>query len=193
MSSCSRNSRLPARAASQDASWQGRRAKTALKRSGFYPLDQQIFWKQGFKLILTKRAHHFNRHTRCKLGPRPVPCREEMCFGKQTQDGKRDSSMLQQPQDQDSLGFTGLLQTPKCQETLPWHYSITQAASCSTELCRGCWRSGGHFRLAHRNHPRAEDLVSQGLQSFNQVTKTPRAQGSKFSSNLLDCRGQGQA
>lgn len=35
---------------------QERRAKAALKRSGFYllHLDRQIFWKQGFKLILTK-------------------------------------------------------------------------------------------------------------------------------------------
>ena len=112
-----RTAGFPARAASR----QGRRAKAALKRSGFYllHLDRQIFWKQGFKPILTKRAHRFNRHTRCKLGPRPAPSREEMCFGKQTQDGKRDASVLQQPQDRDSLGLTGLLQTLKCRETLP--------------------------------------------------------------------------
>ena len=49
------------------------------------------------------------------------------------------------------------------------------------------------MKLAQRNHLRVEDLVPQGLQSFNQVTQTPHAQQSELSSNLLDCRDQGQA
>lgn len=51
-------------------------------------------------------------------------------------------------------------------------HSVTQAASRSAELCGGCRQSRGDFRLAHRNHLRAQDLIPQGLQGFNQVTKT---------------------
>lgn len=185
--SCSQKSWLsPVRAASR----QERRAKAALKRSGFYllHLDRQIFWKQGFKLTLTKWAHHFNRHTRCKLGPRPAPSREEVCFGKQTQDGKRDASTLQQPQGKRQSGIYRPFAAAEMPRDITMTQSLTQAASHSTELCRGCWQTEGDSRLVHRNHLRAEDLVPQGLQSINQVKKIPHAQGSKFSSSLLDCR-----
>lgn len=58
--------------------------------------------------------------------------------------------------------------------------SVTQAASRSAELCGRCCQSRENFRLAHRNHLRAQDLVPQGLQGFNQVTKNPHAHGSRF-------------
>jgi len=47
-----------------------------------------------------------------------------MSSGKQTQDGKRDVSRLQQLQDRDSLGLAGLLQMLQCRETLPCHAAL---------------------------------------------------------------------